>query len=154
VVGLDTSAEMLRRAAGFVPGTALVRGSAFALPFPDGAFAGVASAFVLRNLDDLPAAFTEVARVVRPGGRASLVDITPPRSALVRRGFEAYFAAVAPAVGSLVGRRDAYRYLVRSVGHLPPPDEVALMLRRGGFDRVRWRSLFPGTVTLWVADRG
>jgi demethylmenaquinone methyltransferase/2-methoxy-6-polyprenyl-1,4-benzoquinol methylase len=153
VVGLDVSAEMLRLAHRDVDGAPLVRGSAFALPFPDGTFAAAASAFVLRNLDDLPAAFAELARVVRAGGRASLLDITPPRNALVRRGFDAYFGLVAPAVGSLVGRRDAYRYLVRSVGHLPPPGEVARFLADAGFARVRWRTLFPGTVTLWVADR-
>lgn len=156
VVGLDVSQAMLHaarerlEARGRIP---LVRGSAFRLPFADASFGGAASAFVLRNLDDLPGAFAELARVVGPGGRVAIVDITEPRSPVLRRGFDAYFGTVAPALGSLVGRGEAYRYLVRSLAQLPPPQEVSGLLRAAGFARCSARPLFPGTATLWTATR-
>jgi demethylmenaquinone methyltransferase/2-methoxy-6-polyprenyl-1,4-benzoquinol methylase len=154
VVGVDVSAAMLRAAAERLHGRVrLVQGSAFRLPFHDAAFGGAASGFVLRNLDDLPGAFDELARVLAPGAGVALVDITEPREPLRRRMFDAYFRVAAPLVGGLAGQREAYRYLVRSLAHLPPPKEVATMLYRAGCERVRWRVLPAGMVTLWTARR-
>jgi demethylmenaquinone methyltransferase/2-methoxy-6-polyprenyl-1,4-benzoquinol methylase len=154
VVGLDASAGMLAAAAAReVRGVDLVRGSAFGLPFRDGAFGAVASAFVLRNLDDLPTAFAEMSRVTRPGGRLALIDITEPPVRALRIGFDAYFRAAAPALGALSGHPDEYRYLVRSVAHLPPAIDLCAGLRRVGFDRVRARPLTGGVVTLFTGIR-
>lgn len=159
-VGVDVSARMLEAAArradgrqGTAQAVRLVQGSAFRLPFADGAFDGCVSGFVLRNLHDLPGAFAELARVIRPGGRASLVDITEPPSPLLRRLFDAYFAVAAPTLGGLVGRRDAYRYLAASLAQLPPRTEVCSLLREAGFARVGARPLSGGMVTLFVAER-
>ena len=155
VVGVDVSAAMLVAAAERLRGRVrLVQGSAFRLPFHDDAFGGAASGFVLRNLDDLQGAFHEMARVLAPGAGVVLVDITEPREPLRRRLFDAYFRLAAPFVGGLAGRREAYRYLVRSLANLPPAKEVATMLYRAGCERVRWRVLPPGVVTLWTARRG
>jgi demethylmenaquinone methyltransferase/2-methoxy-6-polyprenyl-1,4-benzoquinol methylase len=151
VVGVDVSRPMLvaaRKRLGVV-----VQGSAFRLPFADEAFSGAVSGFVLRNLDDLPAAFAELARVLRTGSTAALVDITEPAWSTLRAPFDAYFRVAAPALGSLVGRRDAYRYLVSSLGQLPSRGEVCSILERAGFSDVRARSLMPGMVTLWTAKR-
>jgi len=154
VVGVDVSHAMLVAARARVQGDLhLVQGSAFRLPFAEGTFGGAVSGFVLRNLDDLPAAFAELSRVMRPGARAALVDITPPRSSAFRRVFEAYFRAAAPALGALAGKRDAYRYLVGSLAHLPPAADVCSMLEAAGFDSARSRVLAPGMVTLWTARR-
>ena len=155
VVGVDVSTAMLQAARRTVrPGTSLVQASAFALPFRPASFHAVASAFVLRNLQDLNEAFVELARVTAPGGRIALVDITEPAGRLARRLFDAYFGTVAPTLGRLVGRTDAYRYLVRSLAQLPPPPEVCRMLQGAGFIDVRARPLTWGTVTLFTADRG
>jgi demethylmenaquinone methyltransferase/2-methoxy-6-polyprenyl-1,4-benzoquinol methylase len=155
VVGVDVSAAMLRAAADRLVGRAsLVQGSAFRLPFADAAFGGAVSGFVLRNLDDLQSALDELARVLTAGASLALVDITEPREPLRRRLFDAYFRVAAPFVGGLAGRREAYRYLVRSLAHLPPPKQVATILYRAGCERVRWRVLPPGMVTLWTARRG
>jgi demethylmenaquinone methyltransferase/2-methoxy-6-polyprenyl-1,4-benzoquinol methylase len=154
VVGLDISLPMLLSARRRVPAeVALVQGSAFRLPFADAVFGGAASAFALRNLDDLPSAFGEMTRVLRPGAGIAVVDLTEPANALRRRLFDAYFRVAAPAVGGLAGRRAAYRYLVRSLAHLPPPDVLARLLAKAGCEGVRWRSLAPGMVTLWTARR-
>jgi demethylmenaquinone methyltransferase / 2-methoxy-6-polyprenyl-1,4-benzoquinol methylase len=154
VVGVDLSHAMLLEAGRKGGGRLrLVEGSAFALPFADGAFDAAVSAFVLRNLEDLPAAFAELARVVAPGGRIGLVDITePPRPAL-RRLFDAYFGVAAPALGRLAGRRDAYRYLARSLAQLPPPAEVSMLLDAAGFQGSEARPLTGGMVTLFTGRR-
>jgi demethylmenaquinone methyltransferase/2-methoxy-6-polyprenyl-1,4-benzoquinol methylase len=163
VVGLDVSAAMLEAARrGGTPRTGsragdspvrLVRGSAFRLPFADGAFSGAVSGFVLRNLDDLPRAFAELARVIRPGGRVGLVDVTEPRNPAVRRLFDAYFGIAAPALGSLIGKREAYRYLVRSLAQIPSHDRVCELMAAAGFDWCRARPLTGGMVTLFTGSR-
>jgi demethylmenaquinone methyltransferase/2-methoxy-6-polyprenyl-1,4-benzoquinol methylase len=156
VVGLDVSGAMLARARTRTRGNhraRFVQGSAFRLPFRDGAFTAVASAFVLRNLDDLPAAFAVASRVSGPGARLALVDITEPSSPVLRRAFDAYFLVAAPAAGRLVGQADAYRYLVRSLAHLPPPHELVRMLQAAGFEQVRFRRMTGGIATLLVGRR-
>lgn len=153
-IGLDISHGMLvqaRRKLG--AGSSLVQGSAFGLPFADASLDGAVSGFVLRNLDDHPAAFAELHRVVRSGGRIALLDITEPRSRVLRWGFDRYFGTVAPALGGLVGKRDAYRYLARSLRQLPPPEQVRRMLENAGFEHVTARPLTGGMVTLFSGVR-
>jgi demethylmenaquinone methyltransferase/2-methoxy-6-polyprenyl-1,4-benzoquinol methylase len=153
-VGIDLSSAMLQRARRRPgPCLSLVQGSALRLPFRNGSFDRAVSAFVLRNLSDLGAAFAELARVVRPEGSIALVDITAPRNRVFRALFEGYFAAAAPLLGRMVGRSDAYRYLVRSVARLPPAEDVCRMLARAGFERCRFRPLTGGVTTLWTATR-
>jgi demethylmenaquinone methyltransferase/2-methoxy-6-polyprenyl-1,4-benzoquinol methylase len=155
VVGIDLSHEMLARAkaASSGPRLLLVQGSAFALPFPERAFSGAVSGFVLRNLDDLPLAFNELARVLRPGAPIALVDITEPGNRTLRKVFDRYFGTVAPALGGMVGKREAYRYLVASLAQLPPPAEVVNLLAAAGFERCRARVLIGGMVTLFTGNR-
>lgn len=153
VIGLDVSMEMLKIARGDGPTSLFVQGSAFRLPFRSATFDGAVSGFVLRNLDDLPATFDELARVVAPGGRIALIDITEPPHPRVRRLFEAYFVRAAPALGALTGNAEAYQYLVRSLAHLPPPDGVLDQLQDAGFERAVARPLTGGVVTLFTAVR-
>jgi demethylmenaquinone methyltransferase/2-methoxy-6-polyprenyl-1,4-benzoquinol methylase len=155
VTGVDVSGSMLREARRRYAGRViLVQGSAFRLPFADASFGGAVSAFVLRNLDNLPVAFGELARVLSPRGMIALVDITEPSRPLMRRLFDAYFGAAAPALGALVRRSDEYRYLVRSLAQLPPPEELCEMLRSAGFVGCAARPLTGGMVTLFTATRG
>ncbi len=154
VVGIDVSERMLLAAQRDLGGRLrLVRGSAFRLPFADSSFVGTVSGFVLRNLDDLPAVFSELARVVAPGGTIALVDITGPRSGLLRAPFDAYFGTVAPLLGRVVGASDAYRYLARSLAQLPSPEDVCAMLETAGFAKCEARGMTGGMVTLWTAVR-
>ena len=153
-VGVDLSLEMLHGARGRRPDARLVQASATALPFADASFDAAVSAFVLRNLRDLAGAFSELHRVVRPGGAVALVDITGPRSGLLRKGFDAYFGIAAPMVGRLiVGDAEPYRYLAASLAQLPPPRAVAAMLDAAGFDGGHAEPLSGGMVTLWTARR-
>jgi demethylmenaquinone methyltransferase/2-methoxy-6-polyprenyl-1,4-benzoquinol methylase len=132
---------------------ALVQGSVFALPFGDASFEGAVSGFVLRNLRDLRSAFAEVARVLRPGAAVAFVDITEPGHPLVRSLFRAYFDRAAPTLGRLVGRGEAYAYLVSSLAQLPPPQEVCRLLEGAGFERCRARPLTSGVATLFTGRR-
>jgi demethylmenaquinone methyltransferase / 2-methoxy-6-polyprenyl-1,4-benzoquinol methylase len=154
VVGMDVSQEMLRLAQR-THGSRLryVQGSAFRLPFGSGSFDAGVSGFVLRNLEDLPAAFAELSRVLRPGAPIAVVDITEPGHPLFRRLFDAYFRTAAPALGALAGEAGAYRYLVGSLGQIPPPEDVIEMLSAAGFARAAARPLTGGLVTLFTAAR-
>ena len=91
--------------------------------------------------------------MVAPGGGLALVDITEPSRRVVRALFDTYFRTAAPAVGALVGKRGEYSYLVRSLAHLPPPEEVCEMLRSAGFADCAARPLTGGMVTLFTAIR-
>jgi demethylmenaquinone methyltransferase/2-methoxy-6-polyprenyl-1,4-benzoquinol methylase len=154
VVGVDVSREMLAMAQRAFNGSVrFVQGSAFALPFRDGAFDAAVSGFVLRNLEDLPLAFTELARVLRPGATVSLIDITEPHRPMFRKLFDAYFRSAAPALGALVGRAGAYHYLVGSLGQIPPPDGIVELFENAGFVRARARPITGGMVTLFTASR-
>lgn len=152
VVGIDLSHAMLlraRRRSG--QRMKLIGANALRLPFPDQTFGAVVSAFVLRNLRDLRGAFEEISRVLAPGGTIALMDITEPRSPAFRWLFDGYLRIVAPAVGSLVGKRDAYRYLARSLGQLPPAPVVRSLLEETGFIDCEARLLSGGAVTLFTA---
>jgi demethylmenaquinone methyltransferase/2-methoxy-6-polyprenyl-1,4-benzoquinol methylase len=154
VVGVDVSSAMLSRARETSRGrVAFVQGSAFRLPFINGAFGGAVSGFVLRNLSDLPGAFSELGRVVAPGGRIALVDATEPSNPAYRWLFDTYFGTMAPALGRLVGRRDAYRYLVGSLAQIPPAPQVCTLLGNAGFAECRARGLTGGVATLFTAVR-
>lgn len=121
VVGLDPVVEMLRLS----PIRRRVAAVGEALPLVDESFDGVFSAFVFRNLTSIPATLTEIARVLRPGGRAVIVDLTRPRSRLFRQVHRAGTAVVLPLVGAvLAGAPSEYRYLHRSMDVLPPPEEM------------------------------
>jgi demethylmenaquinone methyltransferase/2-methoxy-6-polyprenyl-1,4-benzoquinol methylase len=154
VVGMDLSHRMLLRArerAG--PRLGLAEASALRLPFGDRIFGAVASAFVLRNLQDLRVAFREIARVLTPGGSVALLDITEPSHRAIRWAFDRYLRAVAPTAGALAGSGHAYRYLARSLDQLPPAGEVCGSLAAAGFLDCRARSLSGGAVTLFTGRR-
>jgi ubiquinone/menaquinone biosynthesis C-methylase UbiE len=141
VVALDPVVDMLKLS----PIEGRVAAVGENLPFGDGTFDGVFSAYVFRNLTSIPATLDEMARVLVPGGRAVVVDLARPRSPLWARLHRMGTAVVLPAVGAVVaGAADEYRYLHRSLDSLPPPEE----LFRGGplrVDRI-WRMGMNGFV--------
>ena len=92
------------------------------LPFGDGVFDGVFSAYVFRNLDSVPATLAEIGRVLRPGGVAAIVDLGRPPGAVRRRIHRAGTSVVLPLAGATIGARAEYTYLHRSLDKLPPPD--------------------------------
>jgi demethylmenaquinone methyltransferase/2-methoxy-6-polyprenyl-1,4-benzoquinol methylase len=151
VVGIDLTREMMTRgrAAHAGLGVPLVEGDALALPLPSESFDAVCSGFLMRNVVDVPAAFAEQVRVLRPGGRLVCLEITMPTSRVVRTGFRAYFFRVVPLLGWLVsGQREAYTYLPESVLSFPDPRNLARMMESAGLRDVRYQLAMFGTVAL------
>jgi demethylmenaquinone methyltransferase/2-methoxy-6-polyprenyl-1,4-benzoquinol methylase len=149
-LSVDFSLGMLRADRSGAP---RVQADILQLPFPDGSIDGVTCGFALRNLVDLEAFFTELGRVVRPGGRIALLDVGVPRNRLVRVGNGIYFGKVVPRIGALLSDGAAYRYLPRSVAYLPPPDELVTMLRRAGFADATHTPLSGGITQLLTGTR-
>ncbi len=156
VVGVDFVEAMLHLARAKLEARGerrvrLAAGDALALPFRDRAFAGVVSAFLLRNLADLPAGLAEMRRVTAPGGRVVALEITQPALPVWRDAFRLYFHRVVPALGGLVsGDRAAYTYLPDSVDRFVTPAELARLMAEVGLVDVRVRRLGLGTVTIHV----
>jgi demethylmenaquinone methyltransferase/2-methoxy-6-polyprenyl-1,4-benzoquinol methylase len=130
-----------------------VQADASSLPFRSAGFDGVTCGYALRNFSDLAATFDEMARVVRPGGRLSLLEVAEPESGLWRVGFRVWFRHVVPFIGSLVSDRAAYHYLPRSTAYLPASEDIVRMLNRSGFSAVNHRRVMGGLSQQFIATR-
>jgi demethylmenaquinone methyltransferase/2-methoxy-6-polyprenyl-1,4-benzoquinol methylase len=152
VTGLDFSERMLERARRKSSQIDWVQGDALALPFEDGAFDAATIGFGIRNVDDLDAGLRELARVVRPGGRLAVLEITRPTGVL-RPFFRLWFDVLIPFAGKALPGGAAYSYLPASVRRFPGPDDLAAAFRRAGFADVSYRLLAGGIVSLHVGRR-
>ncbi len=123
------------------------------LPVPDGSVDGVTCGFALRNLLDLPTFFAELGRVVRPGGRIALLDVSVPRNPVIRWGNGIYFGKIVPKIGAALSDGPAYAYLPKSVAYLPEPDEMLASLADAGFSDATHAQLSGGLTQLMVATR-
>jgi demethylmenaquinone methyltransferase/2-methoxy-6-polyprenyl-1,4-benzoquinol methylase len=129
----------------------LLVADALVLPFRDGAFACVMSAFLLRNLEDLERGLAEMRRVTARGGRVVTLDIVRPAQHVWGAVFGAYFNRVVPAVGAVVaGDRQAYTYLPQSVDRFVTPDGLGELMEKVGLRDVSYRRFGLGTIALHV----
>jgi demethylmenaquinone methyltransferase/2-methoxy-6-polyprenyl-1,4-benzoquinol methylase len=151
VVGLDFSERMLERARRKAPEVEWVQGDVLALPFGDAGFDAAVVGFGVRNVEDLEAALRELRRVLRPGGRLGILEITTPRGPL-KPFYKLWFDRIVPLLGRLVPGGDAYTYLPASVRRFPGPDELAELLAACGFEAVRFRRFAGGIVALHVGE--
>ncbi len=152
VTGLDFSEPMLERARRKSDSIEWIRGDVLALPFADATFDSATIGFGIRNVDDLDAGLRELARVVRPGGRLAVLEITRP-SGVLRPFFRVWFDVLIPLVGKVLPGGVAYSYLPASVRRFPGPEDLADALRRAGFTEVGYRLLAGGIVSLHVGRR-
>jgi len=130
-------------------------GDALQIPFSDGVFDAVVTGFALRNVTDIPSAFTEMARVTKPGGRVACLEIAKPQTPLFRLAFNLYFYHLVPLLGGwITGQRSAYTYLPHSLSAFLDPDQIADVMSRTGWRRVSYRRLMLGTVAVHVGIRG
>lgn len=157
VTGLDFSPKMLERARRKSETITWVEGDLLELPFEDGSFDAATVGFGVRNVADLEAALAELRRVLRPGGRLAILEITQPRG-LLRPFFSLWFDRIVPLLGKVLPGGRAYTYLPASVRRFPGAEELAALLERHGFDQVRFR-LMGGTIValhtaVATAERG
>ncbi|CAN5499428.1 MAG: ubiquinone/menaquinone biosynthesis methyltransferase [Iamia sp.] len=150
-IGVDLSFGMLAATRTRSP---LIHADVLRLPVPDGSVDGSTCGFALRNLEELPRFFAELARCVRPGGRIALLEVAEPPNPVLRAGHAVYFGRVVPKIGGLLSDPAAYRYLPRSVSYLPTGDEMLDMLGRAGFTDARHDLLSVGIARLVTATRG
>jgi demethylmenaquinone methyltransferase/2-methoxy-6-polyprenyl-1,4-benzoquinol methylase len=154
VVGLDFSSRMLRVAATGVPGPSYVRGDGLRLPFADETFDAATVAFGLRNFADPEKGLCEMRRVLRPGGRAVVLEFVRPRRGPVGAAYRAYLVHVLPQVGGWVsGDREAYRYLSQTVDAYRTPEELLRLASDAGWREPRIELLTLGTVGLLTGER-
>ena len=160
VIGVDLSEAMLARARERAASTAL--GARFearaadaqALPFADASFDRVTAGFSVRNFGDLDGGLREMRRVLRPAGRAVLLEFSHTPRRLVRPFAELYLHTLVPRLAALLGGdAEAYRYLPTSVARFPDAEALAERLRAAGFARVRFERLNLGTVAIHVGER-
>ena len=157
VVLADINREMLERGRdrltdrGLAAAVDFARVDAARLPFADGAFDRVCIAFGLRNVADQRAALGEMRRVLRPGGRAVILEFSQlaVRAPWLRRLYDAYSLRVLPALGQLVvGDGDSYRYLAESIRTHPGQEELLEMMREAGFEDCDYHNLSAGIVAV------
>ena len=147
VTGIDFSEPMLERARRKAPDIEWVAGDALALPFADGSFDAATVGFGVRNLSELDKGLRELRRVLRPGGRLAILEITRPRG-LLAPFYRLWFDLLIPAAGKVLPGGSAYTYLPASVRRFPDPQGLAELMDEAGFGEIRWRLFAGGIVAL------
>lgn len=158
VTGVDISAGMLEIAEGRAAKAGLgsryerLIASVESLPFAAGSFDVAMAGFVIRNVGDIPRGLSEMRRVLRPGGRAVILDLHTPRNPVVRRFYRAY-SVLSPRLAAALGSDPAaYRYLPRSIEAFYDPEALATLLRNAGFSGVRFERLTFGIAAIHVGE--
>jgi demethylmenaquinone methyltransferase/2-methoxy-6-polyprenyl-1,4-benzoquinol methylase len=148
VVGCDFSEEMLGRARRKEPSVRFEWADALALPYEDDSFDAATVGFGARNFSDLSRGLHEMARVVRPGGRVVVLEITEPQKPPLSTFFALWFDRLVPALGRLAGDEAAYSYLPSSVKRFPAPEALAGELAAAGLEEIRWVLTAGGIIAI------
>ena len=148
VVGIDFSEGMLEIARKKAPGIEFRAGNALALDFADDEFDAATVGFGARNFDDLDKGLSEMARVVRPGGRVVVLEITNPQKPPLSTFFRIWFDQIVPLLGKVAGDPDAYEYLPNSVKRFPAPRDLAGKMVAAGMTDVRWILTAGGIIAI------
>jgi demethylmenaquinone methyltransferase/2-methoxy-6-polyprenyl-1,4-benzoquinol methylase len=147
VTGLDFSPRMLERARAKHTAIEWLQGDMLALPFADETFDAATVGFGVRNVENLELGLRELRRVLRPGGRLAILEITQPRGAL-RPFHSLWFDRIVPVLGKVLPGGDAYTYLPASVKRFPTAERLADMLREAGFGEVSFKLMGGSIVAL------
>lgn len=119
------------------------------LPFPDDSFDAVTAGYLMRNVIDIPRAFAEQKRILKPGGRLVILDTSPPPDNLLKPFILIHLKYIIPILGRLIsGNADAYEYLPESTQQFKTPDELAALMREAGFREVQYKRFMFGTMAV------
>jgi demethylmenaquinone methyltransferase / 2-methoxy-6-polyprenyl-1,4-benzoquinol methylase len=152
VIGSDFSERMLTLARAKAPGIAFEQANALALPYPDDRFDAATVGFGARNFSDLERGLAEMARVVRPGGRVVVLELTTPTDPPLSTFYRVWFDRVVPLLGRLARDPDAYAYLPDSVRRFPRPAGLAAAMARVGLEHIRWIITAGGIIAIHVGE--
>jgi len=159
VVGCDFSEQMLvlarekaAKAAGLDADVRFEWANALELPYADGEFAAATVGFGARNFSDLERGLSEMRRVVRPGGKVVVLEITTPTRPPLSTFYRVWFDKVVPSLGRFAGDSDAYTYLPSSVRRFPGPHELAATLERAGLTNIRYVLTAGGIIATHVGE--
>ena len=150
VVGVDFSSRMLELARKKAPFIRFQQGNALGLPFDDDEFDAATVGFGARNFVSLEAGMREMVRVVKPGGRVVVLEITTPQRPPLSWFFNLWFDRAVPALGRFAGDQQAYSYLPNSVRRFPTARELARVLWSCGLREVKWVVTAGGIIALHV----
>ena len=158
VVGSDFSEGMLDVARGKDAGPGAAKpmfewGDALDLPYDNASFDAVTVGFGVRNLERLDRGIAEMTRVLRPGGKLVILEITQPQRPPLSTFFSLWFDRIVPMIGTIAGDRDAYSYLPESVKRFPPPDGLAELMDGAGLEGIRWTILAGGIIAIHSGTR-
>jgi demethylmenaquinone methyltransferase/2-methoxy-6-polyprenyl-1,4-benzoquinol methylase len=153
VIGSDFSEEMLGRARVKAPELTWEWGNALELPYESDRFDAATVGFGARNFSDLDRGLSEMTRVVEPGGRVVVLEITTPRRPPLSIFYSVWFDRVVPLLGRVTGEDEAYSYLPSSVKRFPGPEGLAGAMERAGLRRIRWILTAGGIIALHVGTK-
>jgi demethylmenaquinone methyltransferase / 2-methoxy-6-polyprenyl-1,4-benzoquinol methylase len=152
VLACDFSEAMLARARAKAPALRFEWADALALPYASDRFDAATVGFGARNFADLRRGIDEMVRVVRPGGRVVILEITRPTREPLASFFRAWFDRIVPALGRIAGERAAYSYLPNSVKRFPAPRELAAVMDGCGLRAINYVLLAGGIIAIHVGE--
>lgn len=154
VVGLDVSHGMLAEAIKRDRGAGFVRADGVRTPFADATFDLITISFGFRNMPTHEGFLSEANRILKPGGRLLILELTQPQNPILRLGNTLYLNTVLPAISSMFGRdREAYAYLRDSILGFPDQAAVCEKILKAGFAKTDYQLLTFGVTTLFTAQR-
>jgi len=131
----------------------LVNAPCEAIPHPDCSFDAITIAFGIRNVVEREQGLREMVRVLKPGGRAVILEFSNPRSRLFKSLYNFYFRKLLPSIGGLFSQRSAYQYLPDSVLEFPAQEVFSAMMTEAGFAAAQYTDLTFGIATVYIGDK-
>jgi demethylmenaquinone methyltransferase/2-methoxy-6-polyprenyl-1,4-benzoquinol methylase len=155
IIGIDLSEGMMKvgreKIAASGVDALLEYGDCEALDYPENNFDRISVGFGVRNFEHLDLGLKEMCRVLKPGGKLVILELSVPSNPIIRWCYKLYFLNILPIIGGMVsGNRGAYEYLPASVLNFPAPDKFIPMMREAGFSEVRHRALTLGVCRMYV----